>query len=57
MDKEINYEAYRPALLEFYRCSGYEPRINLMTDPLSYPEECKIDGLIAAAALFPKGDA
>ena len=50
----IDYEAYRPALAEFYRVSGLKPRIDLPTAPLQYPEECAIDALIAAAKLFPE---
>ena len=52
----IDYEAYRPALARYYDVAGWpgnaEDIIN--GSPLTLPERNRIDGLIAAAKLFPE---
>lgn len=55
----IDYEAYRPALVTYYRVGGWDTIANQMQDgaPLTPAERQRIDGLIAAAKLFPEGAA
>jgi hypothetical protein len=52
----LDYEAYRPALAAFYGAAGWG---NVAEDivnghPLTAAERNRIDGLIAAAKLFPQ---
>lgn len=56
----IDYEAYRPALLAFYETIGLSKQIEeLIAKNGGLPENQKlrVDGLIAAAKLFPEGAA
>lgn len=52
----IDYEAYRPALVEFYEATGHEAIATTIENgvPLNEIERQRIDALIAAAKLFPK---
>lgn len=54
----FDYEAYRPALAAFYTTVGYGPAIGAEVlaakRPLNADEHTLIDGLIAAAKLFPE---
>lgn len=47
----IDYEAYRPALAAFYEAQGYG---TTPANPLTEADRRRIDGLIAAAKLFPE---
>lgn len=52
----IDYEAYREALATFYGIAGWESISATIANgaPLTAAERQRIDGLIAAAKLFPK---
>lgn len=47
----FDYEAYRPALAAFYEAQGYG---TTPANPLTEADRRRIDGLIAAAKLFPE---
>lgn len=55
----VNYEAYRSALLTYYRVGGWPNAANALSagGPITPADRQRIDALIAAVKLFPEGAA